>query len=139
MAGLILPTKGSDFVRGQSKQIPRVGEVGGLAMPAFATFARSFHTTGTLVNVANVAYAISDCVVMQQIIKNWTASAVGGITEFTLSPPSTWKIASINFSSIDLGDGMPKRMAMYQNAMMYVENTTLNEHQINLWLALVKE
>lgn len=95
MAGLILPVKGSDFIRGGSKQIPRVGEAGGLAMPAIPSLNFASGTSGNLtLQSSTIRLTKTDSVIISQYY-TWNPVAAGGYTFFNFSIPNGWILAGI--------------------------------------------
>ena len=129
------------LLRGGSRQIPRVGEVGGLVLPAIpilTVFQGSSGTSLTLQSAAVVATS-SDLVYLELVYEFFSNTASGTHTGFLINTVAQWKIAAFFAgAATSPTDGLPRPLARGTNGVLWFQNNVIANHIICAGITLVK-
>lgn len=139
MAGLILPFDPKTLIRGAQNQIPRVGEVGGLALPTPPALARTGGDNGALSQITSIVQAVGDDNVVFNYLYQWIPSEVGGYVHFNFAPTTGWQ-KKVVFGDIYAGNApsILSGQAMLNLIDLAINNSASGAQVFYILLELVK-
>lgn len=128
------------LLRGGSRQLPRVGEAGGLVMPAIPTISFLFGQ-GSSANLSLAAVALmttSQDTATFELSYTWQNSAFGQVVGLLFNEPVGWKIGMHSVSSVNLASGQPVPIGKNNGTLFYFTVSSADQYRVNMIVTVVK-